>query len=384
MRRILCLVLISSVLVGGPRGRDEALADGSAAAHVVVVLFGGGVRLQDVRKSELCPTLAAWATDPKRVLVDRVESDVRDDYEGAARMLTGSVDAVRTVGDAPRVPTLLERVRVAEDLAPHQVWFCSHESGAALALAHSRDPAFGIAAAPSLASGRGAFGEPLAAFLEQFGHPGPLEALQERWLTRLRARNREANAGRLPEARVLAGTPTAERTERALLDELDARTLLARGPAVRDERALRAATTVLRIHRPRLLVVRLGDAAIARQSLRRYEEVLRRVDRGIAGLREAVAADPRLAGRTCLVVALDRGRNASPGAGGELAEDDASTARSRVGVFFEGPGLKRRARVRGPRRLVDLAPTLLALLGHPRAAGELGGGGRVWQGLLRK
>lgn len=383
MRRAAFLLLLAPLILTGPGVRDDAAADAAGAAHVVVVLFGGGVRLEDVRKAELCPTLAAWAADPKRLLVDRVESGSSDGYEAAARMLTGRADAVQAVGDAPRAPTVLERIRVAEDLEPHQVWYCSYEGGDALALAHSRDPAFGVAAAPSLATGRGAFGEPLADFLEQFGHPSPLEPGAARWLARLRASNREANAGRLPEARVLAGTAVAERTEAALLDELDARTLLARGPAVRDERALRAAATVLRIHRPRLLVVRLGEAAIARKSMASYEEVLRRVDRGIGRLREAVAADPRLRGRTCLVVALDRGRNAAPGPAGELGEDDASSSQTQVGVFFEGAGLRRRARVRGRRRLLDLAPTLLGLLGQPRAAEELGGGGRVWKGLLQ-
>ena len=86
---------------------------------------------------------------------------------------------------------------------------------------------------------------------------------------------------------------------------------------------------------------------------------------------EAVAADPRMGGRTTFVLVTDRGRNEKPDAQGRLGADDASKQRRHVAVVIDGPGLARRPRLKGPRSIDDIAPTIARLLGcrMPQADG---------------
>jgi hypothetical protein len=166
--------------------------------------------------------------------------------------------------------------------------------------------------------------------------------------------------------------------ERALLAELDRATLVASGAAPEDDRAVRAAITVLRVHRPTLCVVRLGAAHRGQAGLEAYRQALRADDAAIARLRDAVESDAALKGRTTFWVVADTGRNAAPDAEGRLAADDDSPDRREVALVAEGPGIRRGARVKGERAVADVAPTIARLLGAamPEAAG------RVLAGLL--
>ena len=177
-----------------------------------------------------------------------------------------------------------------------------------------------------------------------------------------------------------AGLPRAERVERALLRELDRKARLLPKLNPRDEQAFRAALTVLEIHRPVLTVVRLGEAAQAQASYDAYRNILVAADKGIARLRKAVANDKHMAGRTTFLVVADRGRNAEPDENGRLDADDDSKQRRRVQLVFEGPGLRRRPSLRGPRSLADVCPTIGHLLGVPTD----GAAGQAWTTLLNE
>jgi hypothetical protein len=175
-----------------------------------------------------------------------------------------------------------------------------------------------------------------------------------------------------------AGLPEAERVERALLAELDRKATLVRGPAPDDERAVRAALTLLAAHRPVLLVVRLGGAQAAQAGMDRYREVLRANDAGIAALRAAVQAEPGLDASTTFGVVSETGRNATPNERGGLDADDESRERVEVALVAEGPGVKKGARAKGDRRLEDVVPTLARLLGLPAPLAE----GKPLEGIL--
>jgi hypothetical protein len=378
-RRVV-LALVALVLPALTLTSDRAGGDDRAALspHLVLVILGGGVRAADLTDPTLMPTLAAMAAAKDGRALLELEAGAPDGYAGAARLLTGRNDGVDgTARTRPPHPTLAEYVRRGRDLPREKVWYVSFAGGDDLRLAWSDHEQFGESFAPAVASGWGAFAEPLGAFLETFGRPLPIEAEAWAHLRRLRRMGRDAATGLLP-SDVDAGLPRAEAVERALLRELDRKALLLDVPNPRDEQALRAARTALEIHRPVLTIVRLGEAEQAHASYARYRAVLAANDRGIGVLRAVVDGDPQMAARTIFAVVADRGRNAQPDAAGALGADDASRERQRVALVIQGPGVRRRGGARIRRAVEDVCPTLGRLLGveTPQATGV------VWEDLF--
>lgn len=348
----------------------------AAPQHVVVLLVGGGVRARDLLDARMT---AVKALAGQGSAVEGVATPRRNAWLATLDLLTGRTDGPETEGrQRPAHPTLFEHLRSQPAMRAEDVWLCVGAPGDDERLGASSDPAYGPSVGARVASGLGALGEPLKGFLEDLGRPLPVPEGVWPLLRRLRALNRETAGPFLPDE-VDAGTAEAERVERAVLTELDRRALLVKAPSVEDERALRAALTVLAVHRPRLLVVRLTGAQAGLESQARYEEALLAADRGLERLRAAVEADPRLQGRTAFVVATDIGRNAKAGASGGLGVDDDSVDRRTAVVVLAGPGVKVGGRVKGPRTLADVAPTLGRLLGVALP----GVTGRAWDEVLR-
>ncbi len=330
--------------------------------RVVLVVFGGGVRSQEMlRRPDLCPTLAAIRASGFGS--DGWTAGGADPVDATKAILCGRDVPVATPGRVrPPWPTLLECVRKGRGLGPDAVWYASYADGEALDLATSDHPEFGPAFGPRLAHGDGPFGEPLRGLFRLFGRPNPTT---ERTWAHLGTLRRATAAEAL--ARGLGGGPAALpealRLERALLEEVDRRAADLGGSAPLDARAVRAGITVLRLFRPTLLVIRLGQADVARTGVAAYEDVLRRDDAEIARLRATIVADPVLARSTALVVAGDLGRDAQRSPDGGYGRSDGSADQTTVAVVGEGPGLRRGASPRGPHATKDLAPTLARLLG---------------------
>jgi hypothetical protein len=155
------------------------------------------------------------------------------------------------------------------------------------------------------------------------------------------------------------------RVERALLEEVDRRATEFSGPAGLDVRAMRAGLGVLRLFRPTLLVIRLGQADVAQKSLYDYWEVLKQADAELARLRAEIASDPALRGKTTLIVTTDLGRDVEQNAAGGYGRGDGSPEQTTCAVVGEGPGLRKGASLKPPRDVRDLCPTLGRLLGVP-------------------
>ncbi len=383
-RRILLLLACALMGVGIVPASDTrpAVAKEKGPARpsrIVLVVLGGGVRARDMLDAKLMPTLAAMAAEGR--VIDEIRAEAANGYEGVAQLLTGCAKPVPGPETHPVRPTFMEYVRVGRKLPPEQVWYVSFEGEDQLRLGHSTHPAYGSGVAPSLAAGMGAFGEPLKTFLERMGRPDPLP--KEAWtlLRGLRGRSRSAVREYLPEEGVPAGLGRSERMERALLEEIDRRALLARGPGPRDLRAWRAARTVLRIHRPVLTVIRLGEAEQAQKSEAQYRQVLAANDKGLAGLRAILNSDPELKGKTLVVVVPELGRDAKPNELGGLAQSDESVDHRELALVAFGPGFKaKKGRVKRVRRIEDVCATLGLLLGVPTPHAE----GAAWVPYLRE
>lgn len=342
-----------------------------------MLIVGGGVRARELLDGARMPAVKALAAEG--AVVDAVASPRDNPWLAARDLLTGRNDEPDAPGRPPPAnPTLFEFLRAGGGVAPEQVWFVSPNGGEDLALAASTNPGFGPALGARTAHGDGAFGEPLKAFLDDLGRPVPVPETVWPLLRRLRGLNRQAAGPFLPDD-VDAGTVESERVERAVLTELDRKSTLVRGASPGDQRALRAAHTLLVVHRPRLLVVRLTGGEAAQESLDAYHAALRVADEGLARLRAAVAQDPQLAGKTAFVVTTDTGRNAKLNARGALDADDESPDRRTAAVVLAGAGVKAGGRVKGARALVDLVPTLGRLL----SVATPGATGRAWDEVLR-
>jgi len=352
--------------------------------RLVLLLLGGGVRAGDVLDLSRMPTAAALAQEG--VLADALPTPRANAYLALRDLLTGRQDEAEEPGRPPTVwPTLFEhlqeqgREQVRELGGPRgeDVWFVEADSVAGPGLASSTHPSYGPTLGARTARGDGAFGEPLKSFLEQMGRPLPVAEQVWPLLRRLRGVNRKVVGPFLPPD-VDSGTLEAERVERAVLQELDRKAAFVKAANVGDEKATRAALTVLAVHRPRLLVLRLTGAEVGQQSVAAYFEALRQADQALARLRAAVAVDPALASGTAFAVATEMGRNAKPDASGRLGATEESPARRRALLVAAGPGFKKGSRPKGGGALQDIAPTLARWLGVSMTHAT----GRVWEECL--
>lgn len=369
LRRFALAALASALLAAPspePRHRAEAAPPSRRPAHAVLVVFGGGVRSKELLgRPDLLPTVreigrAGFAVDG--FAAGGADPDLATEAILTGRDASGS-GPVPPRRARPAWPTLLEYVRAA-GAGPDDAWFSSFADGAATALGCSDHPEFGARCAPRLAGGAGPFDAALAPLFRRFGRPGGTSEAASALLDAMR------DAGeRAPSARGLGPTTSTSaegrRVGRALLEEVDRRAVTLTGAASLDARALRGALTVLRLFRPRLVVVRLGQADVAARDLHAYWDVLRRNDAELARLRHGIAGDPALSGRTLLVVAADLGRDAVQNALGGYGRSDGSEDQRAVAVVAEGPGVRPGAVARGARATADLCPTIGALLGVP-------------------
>lgn len=351
----------------GPRDPRPAAAAPARCERVVLVVFGGGVRAKEfLGRPDVLPTVKAIGAAGSAS--DGWAAAGGDPIDATKGILLGRKVGVATPGRVrPDAPTLFEWARKGGGLSARDVWFSSYADGEALDLACSDAKDLGAPFAPSVAVGAGPFGERLKGLFGLFGRPNPTKA---RTWTLLRDLRRSTAAAAKVEGADDAGTDEGLRLERALLDEVDRRAADVGGAAPLDARAVRAGITVLRLFRPRLLVIRLGQADVGSKGVAAYLEVLRRDDDELARLRAEIASDPVLRGTTALVVTTDLGRDAAQNAAGGYGRGDGSPDATTCAVVAEGPGIRRGATPRAPRDVRDLAPSIGALLGFATPSAE--------------
>ncbi|MFM8979703.1 MAG: hypothetical protein ACKOSS_04485 [Planctomycetia bacterium] len=369
-----CLLL--GLAVGGTGLRAAPPAREPAVRRVVLLVLGGGVRASDLLARDLMPGVAAHAAAGLRA--EALPTQRETAWLGLRDLLTGREDEPAAAGRPGTLhPTLFEALRAQPGVRAEDAWLVDASAGEEPGLACSSHPSFGRPLAARTAAGEGSFGTPLAPFLEQVGRPLPVEEPVWPLLRRLREVNRQAAGPFLP-PELAAGLAEGERVERAVLAEIDRKAAFIKAASVGDEQATRAALTVLGVHRPRLLVLRLVGAEAGQQGVPAYEEALRQADQAYQRLRAAVAADPVLAASTVLGVATETGRNARAAASGALGMDEEGPARRQAACFLVGPGLKAGCRPKAGARPADVAPTLARLLGCELPGAQ----GRAWEECL--
>lgn len=338
-----------------------AVAGDSATERVVVVAFAGGVRARDVigtpaNAPNLMRIAAAGTTFTK------VRCENNGHYGAALSIFTGHSErlGIRDDGRGPN-PTLFELLRKDAGLAAQDVWLSTAGGAQGRLFAHSVHPDYGAAYAAQVIDGDGIFNQEFKQLIDSFGRPQQDSAETLALVDRMgRSLDTSASRGNTPDpARV-------REVQRFILDELSGANSRLTGPGAADAKAIRVGLNLLRAFRPRVLGITLQGHDIAHGSYNGYVEVIRRNDDELGKLWDMIQGDANLRDSTAVLVLPEFGRDQDLNLRMGLDHGDGSSDLHEVFLIGAGPDFRRGRVVRKPIRTIDVCPTVLHLLGHPR------------------
>jgi hypothetical protein len=375
------LALARSALAEGGRtvpGRDPmAPQPGGAPAkpkteRAVLVAFAGGVRARELIGTPAnVPNLLRIAKDG--VVMPSVRAANLGHYGAALSIFTGTPDArgIRENARGPN-PTLFEYLRKQHGWGPEEVWLSAADGAQTVNFSHGLHPDYGAAYGANLIGSDGIFNAEFRTLLESFGKPRLPGGDEGARLDRLAKAFDPATLAGAKDKRFADDPEHARRMQKFLLEELTGGTAGLTGPGSGDAKAIRVATKILRAFRPKVVGVVLGNADVAHGSFNAYQEVIRRNDRELGVLWDAVQADPALKDSTSIFILPEFGRDANLNQRNGLDHGDGSEDLGRVCCIAAGPEI---AKGRTYDRMVestDIAPTIAGLLGAtmPHARGK--------------
>ena len=328
--------------------------------RVVLVVFGGGVRSRETIESDNVPNLMRIAEEG--IVFPNTAVENVGHYGAALSVMTGQFERLGIRENQRGVnPTLFEVVRRETGLGAEDVWLATSGETQDVNYSYSSNPRYGAKYGANLLGGEGLFN---VEFREMLGANalGRADPEQEQLLTQLKSAIRTPTP--VAESEGLSNdVETSARIEQYLLDELRGNVAELTGTGARDAKALRVARNLLSIFRPRLLTVSLRDADIAHGDFNGYVEVIRRNDREIGELFDAVRADPELADSTAILVLPEFGRDRDLNERRGLDHGDSSRELLRVALVAWGPDFKSGKVDRREIASIDVVPTILSLFG---------------------
>jgi hypothetical protein len=329
--------------------------------RVVVIAFAGGVRTRETFGSpDNVPNLVKLAS--QGVLYPRMRSSNLGHFGAAMSMFTGIAEQ-RGIRENQRaeVPTLFEYLRKDLNLAASDVWIATSGGAQQTNYSYGLHAQYGPRFGANTLDSDGLFNAEFRDLVRQWGRPKPTDEAQSALLARLRA---SIDSPRLPEAQGKLNSPeSAARVERYILEELTRGTAEISGPNAADAKALRVARNLLAVFKPRVVGVVLQQADIAHGSFNGYAEIVRRNDQSIGELWAAIQADPELADSTAILVAPEFGRDRDLNSRRGLDHGDGSDDLNFVSAVACGPDFRRGVVVDDEVAVIDVCPTVCALLG---------------------
>ncbi|MCK6481526.1 MAG: hypothetical protein L6R43_15715, partial [Planctomycetes bacterium] len=360
---------------GGMQPRGAGAAQPPAApgpGRYVLVAFAGGVRSREtIGAPANIPNLMAIAGEG--VVMPSVKTANLGHYGAALAICTGCGDA-RGIRENARGdnPTLFEYARKQLGLPPEEVWLSAADGAQTVNFSHSLHPDYGAPYGANLIGSDGLFNAEFRDVVNSLGKPRVPGEEESRLVDRL---SRAMDRGRLDAAedrRFAADPEHARRMQKFILGELTGGTANITGPGAGDAKAIRVAANILRVFRPRLIGIVLGNADVAHGSYNAYVDVIRRNDAELGLLWKAVRDDPALRDDTTIFVLPEIGRDSNLNQRNGLDHGDGSEDLQRVACIAAGPRI---AKGRVHDRMVDavdVAPTIAALMGvrTPEAKGK--------------
>jgi hypothetical protein len=349
----------------------QPLAGAPKTRHVVLVVFGGGVRSRETIETPAnVPNLLRIAE--RGVLYPSTRVVNNGHYGAAMSIFTGSSESIGIrENERSSNPTLFEYLRRDAKLTASDVWLSTSGSDQETNYAYSTDSRFGGRYGANLIGAEGVFNAEFKAVVagdKGLAQPDPR---QEELMQRMRA----AVSTPLPSAEgpgVGNDQEASARIEQYVLEELRGSTSEITGLGANDVKALRVARNLLAIFRPRLLAITLRAPDVAHGSFNDYVSTIRRNDEELGALYDAIRRDAELRDSTALFVLPEFGRDRDLNERRGLDHGDDSDELHKIALVAAGPDFKQGKVSTAEVASIDVCPTIAGLFGV-RSAGSRGG-----------
>jgi hypothetical protein len=332
--------------------------------HVVVLAFAGGVRSKDTIETPAnVPNLMRIAKNG--VTMPNVRAANVGHYGAALSIFTGNVEVMGIRENERGLnPTVFEYLRKDLGLPQSDLWLSTSNGAQGRLFAHSDHPDYGAAFGANVLDGDGIFNVEFQKVLDAFGRPKQDSEREAALLDRFAGALEPAAIAELKQGDLAKGRvdpAQVRRVEKFILDELSGSTSKVTGPGSGDAKAIRVATNILRVFRPRLLGITLQNADIAHGSYNGYVEVIRRNDEELGRLWDAIQADPALKDSTAVLVLPEFGRDQDLNQRNGLDHGDNSDCLRKIFLVAAGPDFRKDKVVRAECCSHDVCPTVLSL-----------------------
>ncbi|MCG3134339.1 MAG: hypothetical protein HMLKMBBP_01644 [Planctomycetes bacterium] len=352
-----------------PRGVASSAAFAAPPAptyrtkHVIVVAFAGGVRAREcIGKPSNVPNLMRIAE--KGAVLPNVKAANLGHYGAALAIFTGCPDAQGIRENARgENPTIFEYLRKDAGLPAHEVWLSTTAGAQTVNFAYGTHADYGAKYGANLISTDGLFNAEFRDLVGSFGQvsvPSDAEAARVEKLAK--SLDPKWTAGGKGDG--LSNDPAANlRIQRYILEELRGDTSDITGPGAGDAKSIRVARNLFRLFRPKLIACVLQNADVAHGSFNSYEEVIRRNDRELGLLWDAVQSDAQLRDTTSIFVLPEFGRDASLNQRNGLDHGDGSEDLGKIFCVAAGPDFKQGKTLSAGVDAFDVCPTIAQLFG---------------------
>lgn len=338
--------------------------------RVVVVAFAGGVRKKDALDTANAPNLRRIAAAGVTMPSVRVEN--LGHYGAALSIFTGRYDAMGIrENERGIMPTMFERLRKSRGFTASDVWLSTASGAQGRLFAASQHPDYGDAHAANVLDGDGIFNTELKKVLDDLGGI-KAETDAERALVAELGQAIDPAALTLPADVARPDPEQVAKVAEFVVDQLAGRNAQLGGPGAGDAKAIRTATDLLRVFRPKVLGITLQNHDIAHGSYNAYVEVIRRNDQELGRLWDAIVADPELRDSTALFVLPEFGRDKDLNERNGLDHGDGSKELLEVFLVAAGPDFKKNKVIGDTIRSIDVCPTVLSMFGCKDTAGIVG------------
>ena len=343
-------------LLGGP----ALAAPRYKTRHVVLVVFGGGVRSRDTFGTPAnIPNLMRFRKEG--VICPNIAVRGRGHFVSTLSILEGAASSVADAAYARGTnPTVFEYVRKGNKLKANAAWLSSVGGQVQRGYAFSAHPEYGEEYGANLIDTEGALNTEFRRLVTVFGRPRPPSEAELNAGAKLQAALAPPPAIEGEAARDEAGD---RRMHRYIVKEVARERVRPTGPGAGDEGAIAMARSLLTALRPAILGVVLQNADIAHGSYDSYVDVIRRNDAQLGKLWDTIQADPALRDKTTMMVLPEIGRNRARNGRGGLDHNDASEDLLKVAMFAAGPDIRTGRIVRREMESIDVCPTICKLMG---------------------
>jgi hypothetical protein len=340
--------------------------------RVVVIAFAGGVRSKEtIHSPQNVPNLTALGK--RGVVMPNVAAENVGHYGAALSIFTGNVEYFGIRENARSTnPTIFEYLRKGGMLDANSVWLSTTGGDQQINFAHGTHPKYGARYGASLIAPEGLFNAEFADILDAFGRPKTRPAEADRRIDELAA-SLDGSALTGGVAGSTAPRAPVSGVEDFILKEITGKTTDLTGPGAADAKALRIATSILSVFRPKLIGVALQQADVAHNSFNGYVEIIRRNDAELGKLIAAIDQDQELAATTSILVLPEFGRDRDLNERNGLDHGDSSEELGKVALVAAGPDFKSGRVLKDSAATIDVCPTVGRLLGAstPHARGKV-------------